>query len=130
MNIFKKFFTNFSKKKEIEKPFAVNKDKITILSSVMARSPSNIDSKKVLKTLSSLVDNNKSGESNDLFIAMSKIKECYEFLEKMHDCEVYSAEWLNNYGKVINAINENAEEFNKQEKEGLEKLKEFLKKND
>ena len=51
MNIFKKFFTNFSEKKEIEKPITVNKDKIPILSNVMARSSSNIDSEKVLKTL-------------------------------------------------------------------------------
>ena len=121
MNIFKKFFSNSSKNNEGEELIQIHPDMPSILFSVLTYCPSNVDNKKVLKTLKILVNNNKDGD-NTIFKVMSKIKESHKYLEKMHDSEMYSTEWISNYSKAMEALNKNVEGFAKQQNKANEEL--------
>jgi hypothetical protein len=127
MNIIKKFFSNSSKKNEGEELIQIHPDMPSILSSVLTYCPSNVDNKKVLKTLKILVNNNKDGD-NSIFKVMAKIKESHKYLEKMHDSEMYSTEWISNYSKAMEALNKNVEGFATQQNKANEELKKLLDK--
>ena len=59
---------------------------------------------------------------------MAKIKESYQFLEKMSDYKYASAEWVENYSKAIEALDENAKKFIEEKKEGDKELLNLLNK--
>ena len=121
MNFFSKFFSSSKKNNKSEELIETNPDKIKILPSVMSYCPDNIDPKKVLNTFTILINNNKDGD-NSIFIAMAKIKESYQFLEKMSDYKYASAEWVENYSKAIEALDENTKKFIEEKKEGDKEL--------
>ena len=127
MNFFSKFFSSSKKNNKSEELIEANPDKIKILPSVMSYCPNNIDPKKVLNTFTILINNNKDGD-NSIFIAMAKIKESYQFLEKMSDYKYASAEWVENYSKAIEALDENAKKFIEEKKEGDKELLNLLNK--
>ena len=59
---------------------------------------------------------------------MAKIKESHKYLEKMHDSEMYSTEWISNYSKDMEALNKNVEGFATQQNKANEELKKLLDK--
>jgi len=97
-----------------------------IFSAVFVNAKTPEQREKVIRSLSSLVQLWKDGDSAHFPQIMAEIEETYPHLEKMDDLEAYSAEWIAECAALMKATTDNYSNHIQQEEETNKLLQEFL----
>lgn len=117
--MFKKLFDKFRGSQPVE----VDPVLIRCLAQVMVRAR---DEAQRIKVMSALKQMRTTSTDQDELRVMAMMEGCYPHLEKLADFDRLSAEWVEEYAKVLEFVNENIDNLIKEQEEEHKLFDELL----